>query len=654
MTTSSSHFSAPLKYRPDIDGLRAVSVILVVAFHAFPELVPGGFIGVDIFFVISGYLISKIIFEDLQAEKFSFLNFYQRRIRRIFPTLLPMLFGCYIFGWFSLFSSEYMQLGKHLAGGSAFISNLINWSEEGYFNNSAETKPLIHLWSLGIEEQFYLFWPLILWVAWKRKINLFALTLGLAIFSFFMNLRIAPNAPTEVFFSPMTRIWELLAGGLLAWYDLNSNHLKTYKSKFVDDLKLFLSICGLFLLCFSLSKISKDINFPGKWGVPPVLAALFIISSGPNNWINKNLLSNRALVFIGLLSFPIYIWHWPLLSFAVIIEDGNPSALLKLVLVFIALILAWLSYRFLEVPIRFGRLKRISIVELSIPMALIGVVGWLTYSHWGLPFRRGNQSSHYQGDVGHLDFHRHVAENFFPCKPEDIQKESLRWEGFVRCAQSKPSEQIDVAILGDSHAEHLFLGIADKMKEQNVAFYIKNEPAFASNPQFKNVLDFVSENKTIKTVILTMYWKHRKLQVPADSDLKSELTKTIEKLSKNGKQIFLTDDVPDFPFDAKQCKQRSWLSKKEALCEFQNRNYPSDSNYLAILKELALERPNVHLIETERYFQTDNLVKMTRGRKLLFRDNHHLNIEGSLFLGRKIIGDNKSLFSFATGNFYNF
>lgn len=165
------------KYRPDIDGLRAVAILFVVGFHAFPNWVHGGFIGVDIFFVISGYLISTIIIGSLERDSFSFVEFYIRRINRIFPALLLVLIACFSFGWYALLADEYKQLGKHIAGGAGFISNFLFWNESGYFDNAAETKPLLHLWSLGIEEQFYLAWPLLLWLVWKNKLNLLAVSL---------------------------------------------------------------------------------------------------------------------------------------------------------------------------------------------------------------------------------------------------------------------------------------------------------------------------------------------------------------------------------------------------------------------------------------------------------------------------------------------
>ena len=177
MTATLSH----PKYRPDIDGLRAVAVLSVLGFHAFPAVFPAGFIGVDIFFVISGYLISSIIFENLDHGSFSSGTFYGRRIKRIFPALAAVLLSCLVFGWFALLADEFKQLGKHAAAGAGFVSNFFLWQESGYFNNAAETKPLLHLWSLAIEEQFYIFWPLIVWVTWKRKTLFLIVFIGLIV-----------------------------------------------------------------------------------------------------------------------------------------------------------------------------------------------------------------------------------------------------------------------------------------------------------------------------------------------------------------------------------------------------------------------------------------------------------------------------------------
>ena len=230
MKSSESNLSHP-KYRPDIDGLRAVAVLSVVVFHAFPTLLKGGFIGVDVFFVISGFLISTIILKSLNNGTFSFREFYGRRVRRIFPALTIVLFSSLTLGWFGLLSDELNQLGKHVAAGAGFVSNLVLWSEVGYFDSSANSKPLLHLWSLGVEEQFYIVWPLLLWSAWKLRINVLLVTLLIAGSSFLLSLNKVGYDITAAFYSPQTRFWELLAGSLLAWYQLRGRDSDPFKSR---------------------------------------------------------------------------------------------------------------------------------------------------------------------------------------------------------------------------------------------------------------------------------------------------------------------------------------------------------------------------------------------------------------------------------------
>ena len=308
MTTHQARLSHP-NYRPDIDGLRAVAVLAVVAFHAFPSRVRGGFIGVDVFFVISGYLISTIIFDNLDRGTFSFSEFYARRIKRIFPALLLVLIACFAFGWFALLPDEYKQLGKHIAGGAGFVSNFVLWNEAGYFDNSAETKPLLHLWSLGIEEQFYIGWPLLLWFAWKRKFNLFAVTIFIAIATFFLNIKGVNQDIVATFYSPQTRFWELLSGSLLAWVALYKKDAcyaikgrvdvwicrMFYSENKALDAKTsadVLSFFGLFFLLYGFWRINKDLSFPGGLALVPVLGAVLIIAAGSRAWFNRAILSN--------------------------------------------------------------------------------------------------------------------------------------------------------------------------------------------------------------------------------------------------------------------------------------------------------------------------------------------------------------------------
>ena len=203
-------------YRPDIDGLRSVAVISVMLYHAFPAALRSGFIGVDIFFVISGFLISTIIFQSLENDRFSFVDFYSRRVRRIFPALAAVLLATFVLGWFILYPDEYRQLGKHIAGGAGFVANFVLWRESGYFDAAAETKPLLHLWSLGIEEQFYIVFPMFAWLLWRARLNELSFVVLVGLLSFALNLRFVHSNAALTFYMPQTRIWELLIGSTLA------------------------------------------------------------------------------------------------------------------------------------------------------------------------------------------------------------------------------------------------------------------------------------------------------------------------------------------------------------------------------------------------------------------------------------------------------
>lgn len=382
-------------YRPDIDGLRAVAVLAVVAFHAFPAWVKGGFIGVDVFFVISGFLISTIVFENLDKGTFSFAEFYARRVTRIFPALILVLVTCFTFGWFALLADEFNQLGKHIASGTSFVSNFVLWSEAGYFDNSAETKPLLHLWSLGIEEQFYIVWPLLLWFSWSRKFNLLAVTVLVSIASFMLNIKEIKQDSIATFYSPQTRFWELLCGSLLAWITLYKKGIfvnirskiggllspLVYRYKQENESKLLiniLSFVGFFLLMYGFWKIDKELNFPGGWALLPVLGTVLIIAAGAKAWFNCTILSNKVLVWFGLISFPLYLWHWPILSFGRIIYYELPPIRFRLLAIVISIVLSWLTVKLIEKPFRFGNYRiGLKVITLCSLIFVIGVCGFV-------------------------------------------------------------------------------------------------------------------------------------------------------------------------------------------------------------------------------------------------------------------------------------
>jgi peptidoglycan/LPS O-acetylase OafA/YrhL len=350
-------------YRPDVDGLRAVAVLAVLAFHAFPALAPGGFTGVDVFFVISGFLISGIIFEDLKRGRFTLANFYWRRIRRIFPALILVLAACLAIGWLVLLPDEYSQLGRQVAAGAGFIANLALWMQAGYFDWAAEMKPLLHLWSLGVEEQYYVVWPLLLYLFRRHALAMIAV-LGAA--SFALNIYLTAVAPSAAFYLPVTRFWELLAGSALAW-------LAVHGTTTTSNTKAFL---GAILVLAGFALIHGERAFPGAWALLPVAGTALLIAAGPQAWLNRTVLAHPAAVFVGLISYPLYLWHWPLLSFARIVERGEVAVALRIGLLILSFLLAWATYQFLEKPIRFGaRVRRVAVPALAASMAAAGLGG---------------------------------------------------------------------------------------------------------------------------------------------------------------------------------------------------------------------------------------------------------------------------------------
>ncbi len=422
---------AHLKYRPDIDGLRAIAVLSVIGYHAFPSWVRGGFIGVDIFFVISGFLISTIIFGSLAGGGFNYAEFYGRRIRRIFPALVVVMAATFAFGWYVLLSDEFRQLGKHVMASAGFVANLVLWSEAGYFDTAAEGKPLLHLWSLAVEEQFYIFWPLLLGLAWRRKgRSVLVWMSAAAALSFLLNVYGVHRHPAATFYSPLSRVWELAAGALLAYAALRRH---PHRSAARRELR---SVSGLALIALGVVLIHREKSFPGWWALLPVLGACLCISAGPGAWLNRNLLGSRVLVWFGLISYPLYLWHWPLLAYARVVEGGMPARGIRVAAVGLAIGLAWLTYRHVEQSVR--RRKGSGVVGMLVGgMAVLTVVGALAFARQ-LPPRNNDPSL--QGPMsasGDWAF------------PEGLRPAKIKGHSIYQIGEGKDR----VLLLGDSHVE---------------------------------------------------------------------------------------------------------------------------------------------------------------------------------------------------------
>lgn len=638
MTTSPA--MAKQNYRPDIDGLRAISVLSVVIYHAFPELLSGGFIGVDVFFVISGYLISNIIFNSLHNDKFSFKNFYARRIKRIFPAVIIVLSTSYLIGWIILLPQDYEQLGKHIAAGAGFISNIVSLYETGYFDASANLKPLLHLWSLGIEEQFYILWPLLVWLIWKNKYTILPIILILTAVSFYLNINGVKINHTVIFYSPHTRFWEILCGCLLAWVSfINKQNPCTYfdfkKLKFIynKNEKLLIntmSILGILLLLYGFLKINEGYSFPGFWAIIPVLASVLLIYAGPDTWVNNKILSNKIAIWLGLISFPLYLWHWPLLTFSRIIESGTPSYNTRIFIVILSILLAWVTYKFIEQPIRFENKNKITTAQLAIGMLIIGCIGLATYKYNGFLFRFPKIIQ----NIMDFRFDYREAYRSGTCflNPEQDHTD------FEKCDSTEKKGQETILLWGDSHAAHLYPGYKAAYGNTHnliqrtasgcppiVNFTVKTRPHCSKIND--NIIEYLKNNSPDK-VVLAAIWTDYNLD---------KLDITINKIKETGvKNIQLIGPVPHW---------HQGLPKQ--LYIYFNENIPHtvpnrmshglNNNFFItdkILKEKSLELKITYISAKEILCNNAGCITRTGEShdELTAWDYGHLTIKGSEFL----------------------
>jgi peptidoglycan/LPS O-acetylase OafA/YrhL len=440
---------AQSEHRPDIDGLRAVAILSVLLFHASAAALPGGFVGVDIFFVISGFLISGIIFRGLTKDSSSYVDFYVRRIKRIFPALLVVLCAVWFTGWATLFTDEFQQLGKHIAAGAAFVSNVALWRESGYFDAAAESKPLLHLWSLGIEEQFYILWPVIAIVAWKLRIKLLYVIVALTVASFALNVGRVGAHESAVFYLPMTRAWELGIGALLAYWAVFES---TKLTALVAPRRHAVAAAGALLLVVALTVIDQRRVFPGWWAALPTLGTVLLIAAGPPAWVNRVVLGNRAMVFVGLISYPLYLWHWPILSFLRVVGEQEPSYSIKAAAIAVTFVLAWLTYELIEKPIRYGQRPGARAAALLASVAAIGIVGYLSFEQIFVPRSEGYGLDKIVAAAS--------AKMEFPTaqlKPLDDESSPLLEEG---------PQSTKILMMGDSYLTHYYPRI-DRLVRSN-------------------------------------------------------------------------------------------------------------------------------------------------------------------------------------------
>ncbi|MDI1246517.1 MAG: acyltransferase family protein [Rhodoferax sp.] len=632
-----------IAYRADIDGLRALAVLSVIGFHAFPEIFTGGFIGVDIFFVISGYLITGILLTESATQGIGFLAFYARRALRIFPALILVLGACLLTGWYTLLAEEYKQLGKHLAFGAAFVGNFSFWFEAGYFDRLSEAKPLLHLWSLGIEEQFYIVWPFVLWLILKNRRSGERIVIALALLSLIFASLMVFLDRTQAFYSPVTRAWELLAGAFLAFRRQGG------ACSPCSRMQSFGPVAGLSLALVGGLYIQAVFPFPGLLALVPVISAMLLIGGNQGSWVNQRVLAHPLMVKIGLISYPLYLWHWPLLSFAFILEGGRPTPAIRLMLVAVSFLLAILTYQLLEKPLKRTRRKYVVVIILVTLMTGLLLLGKNVYDRDGLERIRHKRM---------IVLNETTSEDFI-----DFEKRGLitnekcerpfKFPEHDACLTAHRDRPPTAAVIGDSHALHAFWGLAEAFDRQGDNLVVHGRGACVPfidfqpdgdinrcQPFINETLAFIAANQQISKVVLV--FRGRYISEKSSPELverfKSGLDRTLQKLTSAGKQIYYFLPVVEPGFDPRLCVGSLPMGRKPPLsCDFQREDDDNKSRFLRVTAQSVLAKyPLVQVVDPNAYFCPNGLCSVIRDGHSSFKDDNHLSHFGSLAMGRSL------------------
>lgn len=605
-----------LTYRADIDGLRAIAVLIVVGFHAFPEWLKGGYIGVDVFFVISGFLISTVIFENLKNNSFSLSDFYTRRIKRIFPALFLILVTLLVLGWFFFIPEDYEKLGKHVFAGAAFVSNFVSLSEFGYFDEAAEFKPLLHLWSLGIEEQFYIVWPIVLWCAWRLKVSLRILLLVLIACSFALNIYRSGYNPTFAFFAPQTRAWELLLGASLGYLSIGNSPLLRRFKKIDHSWLTFLGLGLLVVGCFVLNRQSK---FPGWWALLPTLGAILMIAAGPQSWVNRAVLASKPLVLIGLISYPLYLWHWTLLAFFNVTLGHLPSLPLRTVIVLTSFGLAWLTYRFIETPIRQAKHGERLAKMLFILMACVACSGLYIYKSSGF--------------FGQTTLPKLKASTAL----EDC---AVEFSAGKLCVFGNKSAAKTILIYGDSHAEHLTIAL-NQTFGQDFKIIFAYYPSCFMGKEYSDPLSLPNacsnqiaqikalKNQSIQAIIHAQRWHGYGLT--EKDQITQAINDSIKVFGLNAEKIILIGSTADVDLRCEKWNYYFGTSRWEKKCpdltdsKAINERFIETTNTLQTPENVSFVYPYEKLCVNQKCRALENGI-------LYYSDSHHLTMEGALLV----------------------
>lgn len=621
-----------MQYRQEIDGLRAVAVLPVILFHAGFSWFSGGYVGVDVFFVISGYLITSILVDELDKGTFSIVSFYERRARRILPALFFVMLCCLPFAWIWMVPTQFQDFSKALTAISLFSSNVLFWKQSGYFAPAAEENPLLHTWSLGVEEQFYIIFPVILLFLWRfGRRPVFYSVIALTALSLLAAEWGWRNSPSANFYLLPTRAWELGAGALCALL-LARRALKPSTT---------LSLAGLGLILYSILFFDENVPFPSLYTLVPVIGTVLIVLYGSASTLTARLLSQKVLVGVGLISFSAYLWHQPLLAFARIKSTSSPEWPLMAGLSMLSLVLALFSWKYVEAPFRkrgaMGSRKTIFIASAVASFGFIttGMYGDATD---GLPARL----------------------NLTPMQQDYLataRKSSYRKQCHSNNSYAIPPEQAcqynqlngSVAVFGDSHAVELAYAVAQTLDAATGVQHFSFSgcaPAYLSNADTpcatwtRKTVDYLARHDTIRQVVIiyrihAALWGDHRDSYPAlpnstTAEERHERLRSLEAmldvLVQAGKQVIYVAQAPELPFfidqevyrlggspKVIQGVNRDWWERRTAY--FKRHFSPAES--------VAVIRPESLLCDNETCFAGQN-------GKAFYFDDDHLSLEGAL------------------------
>lgn len=633
-----------VKYRREIDGLRAIAVVPVIFFHAGFETFSGGFVGVDVFFVISGYLITSILIRELEQGNFSIVRFYERRARRILPALFMVMFASIPFAWMWMFPSQLKDFFQSIAAVSLFSSNILFWREAGYFGAASELKPLLHTWSIAVEEQYYLLFPPFLMLLWRfGRSKVLWTIIAFAFLSLLLSEWGWRNMPSANFFLAPTRAWELFAGSICAFLMVGREQRENNP----------LSLIGLILIITAIFYFDQSSPFPSLYALVPVTGtALIVLFAGKGTLVAK-FLSLRWIVGIGLISYSAYLWHQPIFAFARLRSLREPSDGLMLTLAGVSLVIAYFSWRFVEQPFR----KR--------PVPLIGSRNTLfaTSGALGAAFLAFGLFGSFQN--GFPD--RSVASNDLAEIEDRVGINyglSADCEGyFNKSPNCRTSDEPEFLLWGDSFAMQLVQGLI--ASDPNLAIQqntrsscspilnISHIPGGRTLPateciEFnKQVFGWLEQNESVKFVVLSspfsgvlskdLFVSDGKQLARKDNGnldyVASQMMETVDRIRQTGKRVVVVSPTPRSGFDTGQCLIRmANFGGREDACDFTLENRPLGQNFELMDRISAF----VPVIRLDEFVCPGGTCDVMQDGIFIYRDGGHLSEGGSAYLGEKI------------------